>query len=54
MSVVRIHLAAGFLATLAVALFFFSTLFVEAFGSHEAIARAKDPIQRGDDHANFH
>lgn len=38
MSVVRIHLVAGRLATLAVTLFLFSTRCVEAFASHEAIA----------------
>jgi hypothetical protein len=39
-----IHVVAGLLATLTIALFLVSTALVEAFGSHEAIARLKSLI----------
>lgn len=37
----KIHLAAGLLATLSIATFFVSTVIVEFFGSHEAVAMVK-------------
>jgi hypothetical protein len=37
----RIHMAAGMLATLLIATFFTSTVIVELFGSHEAVAAVK-------------
>lgn len=37
----KIHLIAGILATLSIATFFTSTVIVELFGSHEAIATVK-------------
>jgi hypothetical protein len=37
----RIHMAAGMLATLLIAAFFTSTVLVELFGSHEAVAAVK-------------
>lgn len=44
MSLSKVHLAAGFLATLTIALFFLSTAFVESLGSHEAVAHVKSLI----------
>jgi hypothetical protein len=44
MNLSRIHFAAALLATLTIALFFFSTVFVEAFGSHPSVARVKSLI----------
>ncbi len=40
----KVHLLAGLLATLTVATFFISTLLVELFGSHEAVAYVKNLI----------
>lgn len=40
----RVHLAAGILAPLYVATFFLSTVLVELFGSHAAVARLKSLI----------
>jgi hypothetical protein len=40
----KAHLIAGFLATLSIATFFLSTVFVELFGSHEAVATVKGLI----------
>jgi hypothetical protein len=40
----RVHLAAGLLATATIALFFFSTLVVEAVGTPEAVARVKSLV----------
>lgn len=40
----KVHLLAGLLATLTVATFFLSTLLVELFGSHEAVATVKNLI----------
>jgi hypothetical protein len=40
----RVHLIAGFIATLTIASFFLSTVFVELFGSHEAVATLKSLI----------
>jgi hypothetical protein len=40
----RAHLIAGVLATLCIAAFFLSTLGVELFGSHEAVAQLKSLI----------
>jgi hypothetical protein len=39
-----IHRAAGVVATLAIAAFFMSTVLVESFGSHDAVARLKGLI----------
>jgi hypothetical protein len=38
------HRAAGIVATLTIAVFFLSTVLVESFGSHEAVARLKSLI----------
>lgn len=40
----KAHLIAGFLATLSIATFFLSTVFVELFGSHDAVATVKSLI----------
>ena len=40
----KIHMLAGILATLCIATFFVSTVFVEIFASHEAIATVKSLI----------
>lgn len=40
----KAHLIAGFLASLSIATFFLSTVFVELFGSHEAVAIVKSLI----------
>jgi hypothetical protein len=40
----KIHLVAGCVATLAIATFFLSTVLVELFGSHEAVATLKSLI----------
>ncbi len=37
----KVHLTAGIVATLTIALFFLSTVLVELFGSHEAVAIVK-------------
>lgn len=37
----QVHFTAGLLATLAIATFFLSTVIVELFGSHEAVATVK-------------
>jgi hypothetical protein len=37
----QVHFIAGLLATLTIATFFISTVIVEVFGSHEAVAAAK-------------
>lgn len=44
MSLPRVHFAAALLATLTIALFFSSTVVVEAVGGHPAIARVKSLI----------
>lgn len=40
----KVHLVAGLLATLTIATFFLSTVLVELFGSHEAVAIVKSLI----------
>ena len=40
----KIHFTAGILATLTIAIFFTSTIIVELFGTHEAIAAVKSLI----------
>jgi hypothetical protein len=40
----KAHLIAGLLATLTIATFFLSTILVELFGSHEAVATVKSLI----------
>jgi hypothetical protein len=40
----KVHLVAGLLATLTIAAFFLSTVLVELFGSHEAVAIVKSLI----------
>lgn len=40
----KVHLIAGLLATLTIATFFLSTVLVEVFGSHEAVAAVKGLI----------
>ena len=44
MTLKNVHFAAALLATLTIALFFSSTVFVEAFGGHPAVARVKSLI----------
>ena len=40
----KMHLVAGIVATLTIAIFFLSTVLVELFGSHEAVATVKQLI----------
>lgn len=40
----KVHLLSGLIATLTIATFFFSTVLVELFGSHEAVATIKSLI----------
>ena len=40
----KVHLLAGLLATLTIATFFLSTVIVELFGSHQAVATVKHLI----------
>lgn len=40
----KVHLIAGFVATLTIAIFFLSTVLVELFASHEAVATVKQLI----------
>ena len=40
----KMHLVAGIAATLTIAIFFLSTVLVELFGSHEAVATVKQLI----------
>jgi hypothetical protein len=44
MTLSRLHLAAALVATLTIALFFVSTVFVETLGNHAAVARVKSLI----------